>query len=57
VLSAQFESFAAPFVIMLSVPLSMTGRAPDAVVFGGRSTSTARWASSRWSASSPSTGS
>jgi len=25
VLSAQFESFADPFVIMLSVPLSMTG--------------------------------
>ncbi len=25
VLSAQFESFVAPFVIMLSVPLSMTG--------------------------------
>ncbi len=25
VLSAQFESFASPFIIMLSVPLSMTG--------------------------------
>jgi multidrug efflux pump len=25
VLAAQFESFADPFVIMLSVPLSMTG--------------------------------
>jgi len=35
VLSAQFESFAAPFVIMLSVPLSMTGALLTLWVFGG----------------------
>jgi len=35
VLSAQFESFAAPFVIMLSVPLSMTGALLTLWFFGG----------------------
>ena len=35
VLSAQFESFAAPFVIMLSVPLSMTGALLTLWAFGG----------------------
>ncbi len=35
VLSAQFESFAAPFVIMLSVPLSMTGALLTLWIFGG----------------------
>ncbi len=34
-LSAQFESFVDPFVIMLSVPLSMTGALLDALLFGG----------------------
>ena len=58
VLAAQFESFIDPFVIMLTVPLSMTGRAarPQALR-AARSTSTARSASSRWWASSPSTAS
>ena len=35
VLAAQFESFAAPFVIMLSVPLSMTGALLTLWAFGG----------------------
>ncbi|MEO8486402.1 MAG: efflux RND transporter permease subunit [Betaproteobacteria bacterium] len=35
VLSAQFESFKAPFVIMLSVPLSMTGALLTLWFFGG----------------------
>jgi multidrug efflux pump len=35
VLSAQFESFASPFVIMLSVPLSMTGALLTLWFFGG----------------------
>jgi multidrug efflux pump len=35
VLSAQFESFASPFVIMLSVPLSMTGALLTLWLFGG----------------------
>ena len=35
VLSAQFESFASPFVIMLSVPLSMTGALLTLWLLGG----------------------
>ncbi len=35
VLSAQFESFVDPFVIMLSVPLSMTGALLTLWLFGG----------------------
>src|SRR5438874_5522868 len=35
VLSAQFESFVNPFVIMLSVPLSMTGALLTLWLFGG----------------------
>jgi len=35
VLSAQFESFTNPFVIMLSVPLSMTGALLTLWLFGG----------------------
>jgi multidrug efflux pump len=35
VLSAQFESFASPFVIMLSVPLSMAGALLTLWFFGG----------------------
>jgi multidrug efflux pump len=35
VLSAQFESFASPFIIMLSVPLSMTGALLALYLSGG----------------------
>ena len=43
VLAAQFESFVAPFVIMLTVPLAMTGALAGAQARpAARSTSTAR---------------
>ena len=43
VLAAQFESFIDPFIIMLTVPLSMTGRARSRSSSpAARSTSTAR---------------
>ena len=43
VLAAQFESFVDPFVIMLSVPLSMTGALVTLWLAAARSTSIARW--------------
>jgi multidrug efflux pump len=57
VLSAQFESFAHPFVIMLSVPLSMTGALIALWLSGGTLNIYSQVASSRSSASSPSTAS
>jgi multidrug efflux pump len=35
VLSAQFESFTSPFIIMLTVPLAMTGALLALLIFGG----------------------
>ena len=42
VLAAQFESFRDPFIIMLTVPLSMTGRCWRYCSAAGRSTSIVR---------------
>jgi multidrug efflux pump len=42
VLAAQFESFIDPFIIMLTVPLAVTGRLLALWIAGARSTSTAR---------------
>ena len=42
-LSAQFESFVSPFVIMLTVPLAGLGALAAIWLTGGRSTCTRRW--------------
>ena len=53
VLSAQFESFLHPLVIMLTVPLAVLGALLGLWLFGKSSTSSARSASSCWSGSRP----
>ncbi len=55
VLAALYESFRDPLIIMMAVPLSIFGALIRSISGSGRSTSTPRLASSRSSASSPST--
>ena len=50
-LSAQYESFVLPFIILLAVPMALLGALPRNGFAASRTTSTARWDWSCWSAS------